>query len=57
VLTSKGKDFQEVFRLGRLKDEIGQAFKHEITNEGWEVHVEVLTVVLELLRTFDDSEV
>jgi hypothetical protein len=57
VLTGHGKDFQEVFLSRGLEDEIGQAFEHEIANEGWEVYIEVLTVILELLGIFDDSEV
>jgi hypothetical protein len=44
--------------LGRgLEDEIGQAFEHEVPNEGRKIDVDVLSVILKFLRVFDDPQV
>jgi hypothetical protein len=57
VLSGNSKNLDEMFFSGRLKNEIGQAFEHEITNHGGEIDIEILTVILKLLRVFNDPEI
>jgi hypothetical protein len=53
MVSGKGKDLQQVFFSGGLKNDIRQALQHEVPDHDREINVKILAVIFKLLWIID----